>query len=510
MIGIFKPSPDAPRLPADKIDPTYRRLRWQVFAGIFFGYAAYYFVRSNFDLAQKGLIEAGMYTKTQLGIIGTGTGLAYGLSKFLMASISDRANPKAFLPCGLLLSGLCMTLMGLAPWATSSVAIMFTFIFLNGWFQGMGWPPCGKTMVHWWSKKERGTIVSIWNCAHNVGGMMPGAMVILATFIFAKNHPEITDVKAMHVWRQALYYPGVIAMALAIPVYLVMKDTPQSCGLPPIEQWKNDYPENYDEKTAEKNLTTKEIFLTYVLKNRLLWYIAIANVFVYLIRYGVLKWSPVYLGEAKLFNIKGTAYAYTVYELAAIPGTLLCGWVSDKVFKGRRGITGVVFMTLTTIAVAALWLNPATPLAKLENIINHVYLQMPFFTGVKMAMVTSIIPWFETLEPWYQNPYQLTDFILMTTIGFLIYGPVMLIGLHALELAPKKAAGTAAGFTGLFGYLGGTVAASAVIGWAADRFGWDGGFRVMIGGGIIAIILLVITTIEEGKHKAKIPESERL
>jgi glycerol-3-phosphate transporter len=167
-------------------------------------------------------------------------------------------------------------------------------------------------------------------------------------------------------------------------------------------------------------------------------------------------------------------------------------------------------MTLTTIAVAALWLNPATPLARLENIINHAYLQMPFFTGVKMVMVTSIIPWFETLEPWYQNPYQLTDFILMTTIGFLIYGPVMLIGLHALELAPKKAAGTAAGFTGLFGYLGGTVAASAVIGWAADRFGWDGGFRVMIGGGIIAIILLVITTIEEGKHKAKIPESERL
>lgn len=63
MIGIFKPSPDAPRLPADKIDPTYRRLRWQVFAGIFFGYAAYYFVRSNFDLAQKGLIEAGCTQK---------------------------------------------------------------------------------------------------------------------------------------------------------------------------------------------------------------------------------------------------------------------------------------------------------------------------------------------------------------------------------------------------------------------------------------------------------------
>ena len=404
-----------------------------------------------------------------------------------MASISDRSNPKAFLPCGLLLSGLCMTMMGLVPWATSSVAIMFAFIFLNGWFQGMGWPPCGKTMVHWWSKKERGTIVSIWNCAHNIGGMMPGAMVLLATYIFAQNHPEITDVKAMHVWQQALYYPGIVAMLLAVPVYFVMKDTPQSCGLPPIEQWKNDYPENYDEKTAEKNLSTKEIFVTYVLKNRLLWYIALANVFVYLIRYGVLKWSPVYLGEVKHFDIKGTAWAYTIYELAAVPGTLLCGWVSDKVFKGKRGLTGVIFMILTTLAVLALWLNPATPVDEQGNIIAE-------YVGVV----------------WYKNPYQLTDFILMTTVGFLIYGPVMLIGLHALELAPKKAAGTAAGFTGLFGYLGGTVAASAVIGWAADRFGWDGGFRVMVVGGVIAIILLLITTIEEGRHKAKIPEQERL
>ena len=486
MIGIFKPSPDAPRLPADKIDPTYRRLRWQVFCGIFFGYAAYYFVRGNFNLAQKGLIDAGLYNKEQLGQIGTAVGLAYGLSKFLMASISDRANPKAFLPCGLLLSGLCMTLMGTVPFfTTSGVVIAFIMIFLNGWFQGMGWPPCGKTMVHWWSKKERGSIVSIWNCAHNVGGMMPGLMVLLAGWVFFQQH----GVKATEadIWRQALYYPGVIAMVLAVPVYFVMKDTPQSCGLPPIEQWKNDYPENYDEKTAEKNLTTKEIFFTYVFKNRLLWYIALANVFVYLIRYGVLKWSPVYLGEVKHFDIKGTAWAYTIYELAAVPGTLLCGWVSDKVFKGRRGLTGVIFMILTTLAVLALWLNPATPVDAQGNII---------------AEYADVV--------WYKNPYQLTDFILMTTVGFLIYGPVMLIGLHALELAPKKAAGTAAGFTGLFGYLGGTVAASAVIGWAADRFGWDGGFRVMVTGGVIAIILLLITTIEEGKHKAKIPEKERL
>ena len=138
MIGIFKPSPEIPRLPADKIDPTYRRLRWQVFIGIFLGYAAYYFTRGNFDLAQKGLIDAGLFNKEDLGKVGAAAGLAYGISKFLMASISDRANPKYFLPCGLFLSGLCMTIMGLAPWATSGVTIAFIMIFLNGWFRGMG------------------------------------------------------------------------------------------------------------------------------------------------------------------------------------------------------------------------------------------------------------------------------------------------------------------------------------------------------------------------------------
>ena len=106
MIGILKPAAHKPLLPADKIDPTYRRLRWQVFAGIFFGYAAYYFVRGNFDLAQKGLIDAGLYNKAELGQIGAAAGLAYGISKFLMAAVSDRSNPKVFLPIGLLLSGL--------------------------------------------------------------------------------------------------------------------------------------------------------------------------------------------------------------------------------------------------------------------------------------------------------------------------------------------------------------------------------------------------------------------
>ena len=484
-LSFLSAPPARPRLPDHEIAPAYKKWPASVFMGIFIGYAGFYLIRNNVSLVASILKDHGIMSASDIGLVANAVLFAYGLSKFFMAMLSDRANARYFMPLGLALSAVTNLFIAFVPALTASVGLFAVLMFINGWFQGMGWPPCGKTMVHWWSKKERGTIVSIWNCAHNVGGMAPGALVLLAGMIWARTHGvEATN---KDIWQQALYYPGIAAMVAAVFIVFAMKDTPQSCGLPPIEQWKNDYPDDYDEKTAEKNLSTKEIFVTYVLKNRLLWYIAVANVFVYLIRYGVLKWSPVYLSEVKHFDFKGTAIAYTIYELAAIPGTLLCGWVSDKIFKGKRGITGVIFMSLTTIAVVALWMNPATPVDAQGNIVAE-------YAGVV----------------WYKNPYQLTDFLLMTTVGFLIYGPVMLIGLHALELAPKKAAGTAAGFTGLFGYLGGTVAAAYVIGRTAERYGWDKGFEVIVGGGIIAIILLLITTIEEGKHKTKIPESERL
>jgi len=70
---------------------------------------------------------------------------------------------------------------------------------------------------------------------------------------------------------------------------------------------------------------------------------------------------------------------------------------------------------------------------------------------------------------------------------------VMLIGVHALDLAPKKAAGTAAGFTGLFGYLGGAVFANIAMGHIVDVWGWDGGFYILIGASVISILLLSLT-----------------
>ncbi len=437
-VKILQPPAHKEQLPVQQIDPVYKKLRLQVFLGIFIGYAGYYLLRKNFSMVMPDLMEQG-YTKADLGIALSAVSIAYGLSKFVMGTVSDRSDARVFLSLGLVLSAFTMIIMGAVPWATSSIAIMFVLLLLNGWFQGMGWPPCGRVVVHWFSVKERGTKMAVWNVAHNVGGGLMALVAIAGLTVFGS-------------WEGKLVFPGLVALAIAFLTYLLVRDTPQSCGLPPIERYTNTYTKDYNE-AHEKELSTRQILLDYVLVNKLIWYIALANAFIYLVRYGVLDWAPVYLKEAKGFSLSATGWAYFLYEWAGIPGTLLCGWLSDKVFNGRRAPATIIYMVLVTIAVFVYWKNPPG------------------------------------------NP--LVDNIALIAIGFLIYGPVMLIGVHAMDLVPKKAAGTAAGLTGLFGYLIGATAATAAMGFVVDAFGWDGGFYMLLAACVLSILFTAMTWKKE-------------
>lgn len=328
---------------ADLVDPLYRRLRWQVLAGILVGYAGYYLVRKNFSLAAPSLIEQG-FSRGELGFAMSGVAISYGLSKFLMGAVSDRSNSRLFLPVGLLVSAGIMFVMGLVPWATATIPTMFALLLFNGWAQGMGWPLSGRTMVHWWSQWERGTVVSVWNIAHNIGGGLIGPLFILGI-------TWLVD------WRFAFYVPAAAAVICEALAFLTMRDTPQSCGLPSVETWQGDFPSAYD-ASHDQELMALQIFVQYVLPKRMLWVIARANVFVYFLRYGVLDWAPTYLKEVKGFTVDTSSWAYFLYEWAGIPGTLLCSSLSGRLFRKNRGTTAVVFMVLVTVAVVVCWFNP--------------------------------------------------------------------------------------------------------------------------------------------------------
>ncbi|MGZ0051145.1 glycerol-3-phosphate transporter [Brevibacillus gelatini] len=452
MLSLFRPAPPIDRLPAEQIDSEYKKLRLQVFLGIFIGYAAYYLIRKNFSLAMPYLTAEG-FTKAELGFALSAISISYGISKFVMAVFSDRSNPRMFLPAGLILSALISLLMGVVPFFTSSVTIMFVMLFLNGWFQGMGWPPSGRVLVHWFSVSERGSKTALWNVAHNVGGGLMAPLAVAGAAIFAG-----LSGNSASGYEGVFILPAVVAIVLAFLTYFLIRDTPQSVGLPPIEEYRNDYPTK-TKKTFETELSTKEILFNYVLNNKWVWAIAIANIFVYFVRYGVLDWAPTYLSEEKAFDMNKSSVAYFLYEWAGIPGTLLCGWLSDKLFKGRRGPAGFVFMLGVLIAVLVYWFNPAG---------NSV-----------------------------------VDMICLIAIGFLIYGPVMLIGLQALDFVPKKAAGTAAGLTGLFGYLGGTVTANALMGVIVDAAGWDAGFMLLTASCVAAALVFALTWNVRGQEVVK-------
>ncbi len=83
------------------------------------------------------LIEDG-FSKGELGIALSAISIAYGFSKFIMGTISDRSNARIFLTLGLILTAIVNLLLGFVPFFTSSITIMFVLLFLNGWFQGMG------------------------------------------------------------------------------------------------------------------------------------------------------------------------------------------------------------------------------------------------------------------------------------------------------------------------------------------------------------------------------------
>lgn len=440
-LKIFSPAPHKEQLPAGQIDSKYKALRIQTFIGIFLGYAGFYLVRKNFSLVMPDLIKLG-HSKSALGFALSAGSIAYALSKFLMGNVSDRSNARFFLSLGLLASASTMVFMGLIPWATSSIAVMFCLLLINGWFQGMGWAPCGRVVVHWFSIKERGRVMSVWNLAHNVGGASMGAVVSLSVILFA-------------TWQSKLYFPGMVALFIAFVAFLLIRDTPQSCGLPPIEAYKNDYPKDYS-AAHEKELTARQIFFNFVFNNRLLWYIAFANAFVYLIRQGIQDWSPTFLIEAKGFTSQQTNWSYSYFELAGIPGTLICGWLSDTVFKGRRAPATVIYMLLILIAVVVYWQTPKG--------------------NVFMANASLIC------------------------IGFLIYGPVMLIGVQALDLVPKKAAGTAAGLTGFFGYMSGALLADWALGWIIQHLGWGASFYVIIAACVLSIFFTALTWNREKQN----------
>jgi OPA family glycerol-3-phosphate transporter-like MFS transporter len=424
----MRPAPQIARLPDDEVRKLYPKFRWRILESTFIGYATFYVVRNNLPVVSKEMGQALHYSKGQIGDLLAITAIAYGIGKFLLGAWSDRSNPRYFMPVGLLLTALCNFAFG----AASNYSVHLALWTLNGLAQGMGWAPCGRSLGHWYSVGERGTVFAFWNLAVNVGGGLTGLIAAYST--------------AWMGWRSAFYVPGVLAVLCAAYLLVRLRDTPQSVGLPPIEEFRHEYPEQ-GARDREQELGTRELVVTYILRNRYLWLFAAANFFVYLTRYSMLDWGPTYLKEVKHASLEQGGFSTAIYELGGMFSTVLMGWLSDKA-GGRRGMVSLLCMIPVFLA----------------------------FGGILYAPQGML---------WL-------DLTLFGIIGFFIYPPVMLLPVMGLDFTSKKAIGTAAGFIGLFGYLGRTAQAKG-IGTLSERYGWDTAFYAILASTFLGMLLLSLT-----------------
>ena len=414
----------APVADAAARDRLYRHWRVRVLYSSFIGYAVFYFCRKNLSAAQPALLAELGYSKTELGTIWSLLYLAYGVSKLVNGVLGDRANPRWFMPLGLVLSALANVCFGLS----SSLVMLGSFWALNGWVQGMGWPPCARLLTQWYSPNERGTTWALWNISHQVGG---GAILVLAGFLTER-----------YGWRSAFFVPAALCAACAVFLADRLRDTPESLGLPAIEAWRGD-------RTAPAVAgSAREILLDRVLRSRRIWFLALANFFVYLVRYGAMDWAPTFLVEVKHSTLANASYKTALFEIAGIAGALLAGRLIDTRLRHHRAAVNVAYMIGLIFAIIGFWQMP----------VGH--------------------PWLEGLS--------------LAAVGFLVYGPQMLVGVLSAEAGGKSAAATATGFTGLWGYLG-SIVSGAGTGYVADRYGWSGGFLLFAASAALGALCFLCT-----------------
>jgi len=434
----FAPPPAAPRLSEAEARRVYPGYRWRALEATFLGYAFFYLVRNNISVVTVEMQEALHYSKEMIGDITAMTALTYGFSKFLMGSVSDRSDPRRFMATGLLMTAVCNFAFG----ASTNYHVHLSLWGLNGFFQGMGWPPCGRVMGHWFSESERGLTFSIWNTSHNLGAGLAGVLAAWAVGSFGD-------------WQYAFYVPGAIALIGAVYLFVRLRDTPQSVGLPPIEEFRNDFPPTGEaEIDLERDLSYRELFIDKVLLNPYVWLLAVANFFAYITRYSMLDWGPTYLREVKGASLEEGGLALMAIEFGGIPSTIFFGWVSDRI-GGRRGMVAALCMLPIIAAFAAI------------------------------ARVPAGFLWL--------------DYLMLMAIGCFIYPVINLITIAALDIVSKKAIGTAAGFIGLFGYIGRMVQAKG-FGWTVDEYSvthgaaaaWDIVLDTILLCAVIATVLLAV------------------
>jgi OPA family sugar phosphate sensor protein UhpC-like MFS transporter len=388
IVDYFKTGPDLPVIDDErKIHQIYERKRWSVFLTLIFGFALFYTCRLSLSVAKKPMIDAGILNAGQLGIVGSVLLYVYAIGKFINGFLADRANIRRFMSMALLLSAVVNLLFGF----TSGFVLFLILWAFNGWFQSIGSAPSVVSLCQWFSNSERGTRYGIWAGAHNIG---EGLTFLATSYLIATLG-----------WRWGFWGPGLLCIIAALVMFRLLADRPQTYGLPPVWDYKRDYSAG---KPSDESISKLQLV---VLKSPIIWALGLSSALMYVCRYALHSWGPLYLQVAKGYSIVESGFLIGINTIVGLAGATFSGYVSDRFFHSKRNVPTLLYGMLLIGSLVLLFLNPP----------GHRWV----------------------------------DLLAMACFEFAIGGLIVfLAGLIAVDVFPKKVAGAVKGTIGLFSYLG--------------------------------------------------------
>ncbi len=395
---ISKPS--AGKVRPEDVDETYRRLRNRTFWGATAAYSLYYVCRMTLSVVKQPLIDGGVFTAGQLGLIGSALLFVYAIGKFVNGFIADYCNIRRFMAVGLFVSALVNLLMGLfgifGSVAMIPRALIFVVFFLlwgvNGWVQSMGAPPGIINLSRWFPLSKRGTYYSIFSASPYLGKFLTFILTGVVVGAFG--------------WEWGFIFAAVAGVVGGLTVMCYVSDTPESKGLPSVQQLSGEQPKKVD--TMPTRVLQKIVF-----RHPGIWIIAASSAFVYITQYAVSGWGVLFLQKSRGFSLPAATQIIAFSEAFGVAGTIFAGWLSDTVFKGNR-VKPVVLSGILCLVSLALFL----------------------FAGGGYLL----------------NIFYISLFSL--SIGVLY---CIVAGLMAVDIVPRKATGAALGIVGISSYVAAAV-----------------------------------------------------
>ncbi|KAI0562762.1 Sugar phosphate transporter [Gracilaria domingensis] len=439
---------DKPASEADAaLEKKYLQWRIRIFYSIFTGYASFYLTRNSFTYVAPVMRQALGFSLEQLGIIMSVFPLAYGFSKLVAGILSDRFSTRLFMSIGLAVTGVINILFGFQTSLYAFIALWLA----NGLFQAAGAPPCAKLLTTWYSRSERGTWWGFWNTSHNTGGFLIPLLAGYCARAFG--------------WQYGMIVPGVISIFMGMFLFNRLRDNPEAVGLPPVDEVdnKNNQSKGGKQNNPGEDLSPRQKLFKYVLSNPYVWLLAVSYFFVYFVRQGVSSWAHIFLLDYKgVGDAQEAAFRVSGMEIGGLLGSLVSGWASDKMMRGRRIPIIVLWLIGVMASVACLWFIPAT--------------------------------------------WRYASWLAVFCIGFFIYGPQMLVGLAGAEIVDKSAVSSTIGLLGWIAYLGAAVSGYPLTK-IVSKLGWGAYFASLIGfAGTAMILLLPMWRLGMGAKKKPMPE----